>query len=381
MMSASEASTLQPNTPVQRSPPVANTSKVPLLGEGFQESKSVAVPLSTENSDLEHERTNTTSGGGKHGKRRLFGFGKKKDDNKSKVKEKFEPASNMDIGIAQTQMAAPVPQRAPLQNTSPQRSSQHYPVPSSPQRNLSSSSPRVVSPAGSQIFERDVQESSSLPPNSPAIPSHIQTENHIPPVLDASSEAITNNNLDPDSVEIVMHSSHQPAAVTVTGIGSSEPTGGNWADELVAHPDKDDAASNYGALDSADVRRLSFISFSDIVQSEHAEHTGGRDSIYAGGLNTLSSGVRSPSPVRSPVSSQGFNTSPPTSKSASIMGVDMSPRSKALGSPTSMHGNGELTIETMAQTIRRTGSGDLSGVRSQPLSPASPDGFSDRAFR
>jgi hypothetical protein len=223
-------------------------------------------------------------------------------------------------------------------------------------------------------------------PNSPAIPSHIQTENHIPPVLDASSEAITNNTLNPDSVEIVMHYSHQPAAVTVTGVGSSESTAGTWADDLIAHPDKDDAASNYGALDSADVRRLSFISFADVVQSEHAEHAGSRDSIYVAGLISMSSAAinRSPSPVRSPVSSQGFGTSPPTSKSASVKGVELSPSRKPLGSPASTHAptnGGELTIETMSQALRRTGSGDLSGGRSQPMSPASPDGLSDRSFR
>merc|ERR1711939_391135 len=109
-----------------------------------------------------------------------------------------------------------------------------------------------------------------------------------------------------------MHSSHQPAAMNVAGMGNLESTGGNgtWADDLVAHPDKDDAASNYGALDSTDVRRLSFISFSDIVQSEHAEHAGSRDSIYVAGLSSLSSGNnRSPSPIRSPVSSQGFSAS------------------------------------------------------------------------
>jgi hypothetical protein len=204
--------------------------------------------------------------------------------------------------------------------------------------------------------------------------------------LDASSEAITNSKLDPDTVEIVMHSSHQPAAVTVTGIGSSEHTAGTWADDLIAHPDKDDAASNYGALDSTDVRRLSFISFSDIVQSEHMEHAGSRDSIYIAGLSSLSSGNynRSPSPVRSPVSSQGLGTSPPTSKSASIKGFELSPRAKALGSPLLNHSpptGGELTIETMSQALRRTGSGDLSGVRSQPLSPSSPDGLSDRSFK
>lgn len=382
-MSASESSTLQPNTPVPGQQ-TTNTSKVPLLGEGFQESTGRPVSKSVESSDTEADAGDGT-GDGTRGKRMLFGFGKKKkDDDKLKGKKKNDSVTTAPTGHADTPIAQPIPQRAPAR-TSPSRTSQHpYQVPASPQRNLYSSSPRIVSPAGSQIFERDVQETSLPVPNSPAIPSHIQRENHIPPVLDASSEAITNRTLDPDSVEIVMHSSHQPAAVTVTGVSSSEPAG-HWADELIAHPDRDDAASNYGALDSTDVRRLSFISFSDIVQSEHMEHAGNRDSVYVAGLSSLSSpGYRSPSPVRSPVSSQGLGTSPPTSNSASVKGVELSPRAKALGSPLLNHSpptGGELTIETMSQALRRTGSGDLSGVRSQPLSPSSPDGLSDRSFK
>jgi hypothetical protein len=360
-----------------------NTSKIPLLGEGFQESTNSPVSKSTDSSDVEEEDGETTGEVGKLGKRRLFGFGKRKDDDKMKTKRKGDVPAAVTAGNAITPIAQPIARRGLPQSSSPPRSIPNHPyqLPASPQRNLYSSSPRIVSPAGSQIFERDVQESSLPVPNSPAIPSHIQTENHIPPVLDASSEAITNKQLDPDSVEIVMHSSHQPAAVAVTGIGSMEPTGGNWADDLLAHPDKDDAASNYGALDSTDVRRLSFISFSDIVQSEHMEHAGSRDSIYVAGLSSLSSGHnRSPSPVRSPVSSQGFGTSPPTSKSASVKGVEFA----GLGSPVSTHipvNGGELTIETMTQALRRTGSGDLSGFRSQPMSPSSPDGLSDRSFR
>ncbi|KUJ15776.1 uncharacterized protein LY89DRAFT_538210, partial [Mollisia scopiformis] len=379
-MSASEASTLQPNTPVPPASQTSSTPKIPLLGEGFQESTKKTVPRSADSSDVECDEDDVTGEGAKHGKRRLFGFGKKKEADKMKERKKtdFPPAKV--AASSNAPLAQPIARRLPLQNASPPRSipNNPYPSPGSPHRVLYSSSPRIVSPAGSQIFERDVQESAILVPNSPAIPSHIQTENHIPPVLDASSEAITNNEIDPDTVEIVMHSSHQPAAVTVTGVGNAEPMGGMWADDLVAHPDKDDAASNYGALDSTDVRRLSFISFSDIVQSEHAEHAGSRDSIYVAGLSSLSSQHnRSPSPVRSPVSSQGFGTSPPTSKSASIKGFDMSPRGKPLGSPISTQAplsGGELTIETMTQALRRTGSGDLSGVRSQPLSPSSPDG-------
>jgi hypothetical protein len=385
-MSASEASTLHANTPVPAAQALSNTSKVPLLGEGFQETTKTSTSKSTDSSDAEEDVDETGGEGVKQEKRGLFGFGKKKQDDKTKGKKKNNLAPIVNLGNSTTPIAQPIARRIPVQNSSPPRSHPDYPyhTSTSPQRNLYSSSPRIVSPAGSQIFERDVQDDTLPGPNSPAIPSHIQTENHIPPVLDASSEAITNNELDPDTVEIVMHSYHQPAAVAVTGVGM-EPIAGNWADELVAHPDKDDAASNYGALDSTDVRRLSFISFSDIVQSEHAEHAGSRDSMYVAGLSTLSSGYnRSPSPVRSPVSSQGFGTSPPTSKSASVKGVELSPRGKALGSPILTHPpltGGELTIETMSQALRRTGSGDLSGVRSQPLSPSSPDGLSDKSFR
>jgi hypothetical protein len=385
-MSASEASTLHANTPVPAAQAPSNTSKVPLLGEGFQETTRTSTSKSADSSDAEEEVDDAGGEGVKQEKRGLFGFGKKKQDDKAKGKKKNNLAPIVNLGNSTTPIAQPIARRIPVQNSSPPRSHPDYPyhTSTSPQRNLYSSSPRIVSPAGSQIFERDVQDDTLPGPNSPAIPSHIQTENHIPPVLDASSEAITNNELDPDTVEIVMHSYHQPAAVAVTGVGM-EPIVGNWADELVAHPDKDDAASNYGALDSTDVRRLSFISFSDIVQSEHAEHAGSRDSMYVAGLSTLSSGYnRSPSPVRSPVSSQGFGTSPPTSKSASVKGVELSPRGKALGSPILTHPpltGGELTIETMSQALRRTGSGDLSGVRSQPLSPSSPDGLSDKSFR
>jgi len=238
-----------------------------------------------------------------------------------------------------------------------------------------------VSPAGSQIFERDVQE--HFIPNSPAVPSHIATEDYIPPVLDASSEAITDDHLNPDSVEIVTHSHHLPAAVNVTGVPAySETASTSWLDELQSmadRADRDDAASNYGSLDTTDVRRLSFISFADVVQAEQSSHAGpaeSRDSIHLAGLTSLSSmGMnRSPSPIRSPVSSQGPGTSPPTSKSGSIRGLETSPSRKPLGSPTSTHynlalGASEINVETMSQALRRTGSRDLTGVMSLPISP------------
>jgi hypothetical protein len=256
------------------------------------------------------------------------------------------------------------------------------------------STPRLASPAGSQIFERDVQESTILIPNSPAIPSHIQTENHIPPVLDASSEAITDTHLDPDSVEIITHASHQPVALTVAGsVPPLSPSsalaydGASWADELASSfAEREaafigsmgaDSASNYGSLDTTDVRRLSFISFADVVQGEQhqqyqQQHSPSRrDSMHLVGLTSLASvgmANRSPSPIRSPVSSAGAG-SPPTSQSGSVKGFDMSPPRKPVHTSSAPLVTGELAIETMTQALRRTGSGDLSGVRSLATSP------------
>ena len=244
-------------------------------------------------------------------------------------------------------------------------------------------STRVVSPAGSQIFERDVQETvSTVLPASPAIPSHIQTENHIPAVLDASSEAITDKDLNPDTVEIVMHSSHQPAVMTVTGMGSSEATSTHWSDELAAHPDKDDATSNYGAFDNTDVRRLSFISFADVVQSEQAEHfNNSREPAQAASLTGRSSTHRSPSPIRSVGSAQVGGASSPASKSACVKGEELlsGGSGRLVASPTLSvqtpppHAPpSELTIETMSQALRKSRSGDLAGAKSQTMSPTSP---------
>ncbi|KAK7749191.1 hypothetical protein SLS62_008372 [Diatrype stigma] len=308
-------------------------------------------------------------------KRSLFGFGKKKTEEKTASK-----GSKSHVG-----QSSPSPTQATIQ-TSPRRSATGSPIqidsprraPSSPGRSaIYSTSPHVRSPAGSQIFERDVQESTALP-TSPAVPSHIQTEDYIPPVLDASSEAITDDHLNPDTVEIVTHTSHQPAGSAVTGTTPFDSAAASWAEDLAAFADKEESASNYGSLDSADVRRLSFISFADVVQAEHGPPSavaGSRESMHLAGLTSLSSlsAGRSPSPIRSPVSSQGGETSPPNSNSGSVKGFSMSPVRRPLGSPTSTEHNllasGELNIETMSQALRRTGSTDLSTHRSLPISP------------
>ena len=357
------------------------TSSVPVLGEGFQER------VQNFEGKVAADGSESTEIDSKTGKRRFWGLGKKKEDNKAKKKRESAlagavststPTPGRDIRPASHLIdVSSVPSLA-------KTTSYPYASPSSPARNLHSSSPVPPSPASSQIFERHVQEESLAIGGQAPVPGHITTENHIPPVLDASTEAITNDELDPDNVEIVMHSAHQPAAVTVTGIASSEATGMSWPDDLVAHPDAEDAASNYGALDSADVRRLSFISFADVVHAEHADHSG---SLATGMISPVVSHNRSPSPVRSPLSSQGLGGSPDLSNAHLIKTSETSPNrgGMSLGSPYPGHSppsGGELTIETMRQALRKTGSGDLSGARSAPLSATGgEDGNIEHPFK
>ncbi|KAL2353391.1 hypothetical protein BJ546DRAFT_1027293 [Cryomyces antarcticus] len=268
-------------------------------------------------------------------------------------------------------------------SASPGRTSHSFPAPASPTRHFRSPSPRLRSPGSSQIFERNVQESTLSAELSPAIPHHIQTEDQIPAVLEASSLAITDTHLNPDDVEIVQHSAHQPAAVTIAeGAHSSESVPFSSLDDLSVHHGFDDSASNYGALDPTDPRRLSFISFADVVLAENAE--GHRDSVHVMSFPSKSPSIhanRSPSPVRSPPAAH----SPPHSRPTSVRGLEAS-SVRAPGSPmSSTHSppiHGELTIETMRQALRKTRSGDLSGARSQPMSAISlEDSAADQHFR
>lgn len=281
----------------------------------------------------------------------------------------------------------------------------------------SATHPRL-STSNSQIFERNVQEqanSSLPPPKSPAIPAHIQTENHIPAVLEASSIAITDEKCGVDEVEIVMHSMHQPAVSVVApphSTASSSPTydthqhrrqspspaGDNAVDELASAGHSGDGCSPYGSISSgaaaaADKRRLSFISFADVVQAEYAEHMempnsslssvnnpsplGGSPQLSPAdretGISTINEtlGHRSPSPIRLGSSPSGNSASGSVQRTLSAKSSASSP-SRSNTSDLGMD-RGELTIETMRQALRKTGSGDLSG--STGRNPASPPSF------
>jgi hypothetical protein len=320
-----------------------------------------------------------TAKSGSLSKRRLFGFGKKKDGDKTTGTDRGPTSSPefKDSNMSTQPISPLVSPSGRHASVSPHGSPQPRGSITSPR--YRSASPALRSPASSQIFERNVQEGAISGELSPAIPAHIQTEDHIPPVLEASSLAITDDHLNPDEVEIVMHAAHQPASAAVAGSNAGDSMHSPMQEEmpaaasaiLPASPqDADETASNYGALDTTDVRRLSFISFADVVQSEHVAESN-RDSVHLMSLSSTAAN-RSPSPVRSPASSHGRAASPPTSGAASTHGMDSSQtKTGAPRLPSPPTGN-ELTIETMRQALRKTGSGDMSGTVSPPMSAGSP---------
>ncbi|KAI4186542.1 MAG: hypothetical protein L6R41_003416 [Letrouitia leprolyta] len=387
----------QPNAPTLSTgddPHGSRASSTPLLGEGFSEYTTKPTPDSA-GSDREQETANSSELDSKTGKRRFWGLVKKKDDGKMKGKREAAIAGqsatvNTPASAVQVVPPAGSPRRANVASP-PIPTSHPYGTPNSPVRKMSSGSPHIPSPASSQIFERNVQEDGLATAASPAIPSHITTENHIPPVLDASSVAITDDHLNPDRVEIIMHSAHQPAAASITNSSINEPTPSLSQEEPPAHHEVDETASSYATLDAADVRRLSFISFADVVHAEHAaDHASGRESVPPSGaasIAPLAAGHRSPSPIRSPLSSHTFSGSPPLGGPSSSSNLDTSPQrgGRSLVSPVPGHSpptTGELTIETMRQALRKTGSGDLSGARSQPISAVGGDeGVTEAALK
>lgn len=389
---------------------------------------SSGAPLIPE--DQRQEVLTTEERDPKTGKRRIFPL-----SNKKKVQEEeigSEPGTatrNMDAAapmMPSTQAAVQAmrpasPFKQDLKSTGAQ------PIPISPARNpypntmaaaaspsrLRSSSPRLVSPASSEIFERNVQEpvpiSTLQNELTPAhIPTHVLTEDHIPPALEASAEAITSEKLNPDEVEIVTATSHQPAAASVlegstshadlASLNSpappslhqegSEPGSLTQASGFLPPPGTEEEATNsYGALDPNDVRRLSFISFADVVQSEHqhpaapVEMVGSRDSLHIGSIPNLHERAGSPRSLSSGVVTPPLGTS---NINPMAINTEQSPVRSAVGSPVAGAGVGahsELTIETMRQAVRKTASGDLSGVRSTGMSPVASDEGSFRESR
>ncbi|KAF2485300.1 hypothetical protein BDY17DRAFT_293278 [Neohortaea acidophila] len=355
-------------------------------------------------------------GKGAGGKRRFFGLGKKKDGDKAgdmaTTTTPPPPTAAAPSSAAQT-TPSPAPRTTTTSTLQPLPSpSRTNPYPAgiavSPSRLRSASPARRHSPASSEIFERNVQDPAEIAQLhgelDPAhIPSHVITEDRIPPALEASAQAITQE-LNPDEVEIVTSASHQPAAAAVLDPSASQAdlashfgaAGGGPLSAVTSHDSGDmpgqssihhsgilpaapllsheeDGASTYGQLDPTDVRRLSFISFADVVQSEH-QHQAGDPATAAGG-STFPHLAAATSHGSRPRAGSPLASSPPLNASVPASAVSGLATPPALGSPSAGGGagggyhehspspptHGELTIETLRQAVRKTASGDLSG--------------------
>ncbi|RDW87200.1 uncharacterized protein DSM5745_03842 [Aspergillus mulundensis] len=286
----------------------------------------------------------------------------------------YDSHSTMTPGVTRPKLLTLSPSNSSI--SSPRGRTPHR-TPPSPGRTAQRSPLQANSPA-SLIFERSVQEDILLPQTSPSIPSHIRTENHIPPVLEASSAAITDNGLDPESVEIITRNIHHPATAA---FHAEHPLQSHSSNSAMNIDDSEEIPTANQGLEANDIRRLSFISFADVINAENAETSEyplSNESCHraSGSPNPSARAYRnmSPSSLHSPTSSHGFGTSPPTSISASFNGLELSPNRGVRGAesplfaaqrPASPSFGGDLNIETMGQALRRTGSGDLGAFRNQ----------------
>src|SRR5271155_1865771 len=153
-------------------------SSVALLpGDSARPAGASGLPSDHTSSEATESTDNTT----KPRKRDFWKLGKKTDDEKLKHKDKTLSAINAPAPKPSTAYITPI---SALRPSSPMRhqeathvsaSPRSYPyaMSASPGQGLFSSSPRLHSPASSQIFERDVQEDVVSSQASPQIPSHI----------------------------------------------------------------------------------------------------------------------------------------------------------------------------------------------------------------
>ena len=183
------------------------------------------------------------------------------------------------------------------------------------------------------------------------IPPHLATENYIPAVLSASSIAITDGSIDPDNVEIAVLTSHQPLASQGAHHHhrASDVSLAPEITEDLAPPSTSHSSHSLSGFPT-DKRRLSFISFSDIVQAETAD--------------LLDSTILSPQAVNGG-GFQAVNVMDQVGISSiqeTLVRRSPSPMGRGASPHRGLRDRGErdgVLVETMGQALRKTGSGDL----------------------
>ncbi|KAK6337560.1 hypothetical protein TWF730_002957 [Orbilia blumenaviensis] len=279
-------------------------------------------------------------------RRSFFSFGKKKQPNSEDSSKNSSAVAIPPITTISPPETKSTDTNSTTSPVSPVRSS-HF----GSQRRSKAGSPRLST---SSIFERNVQDP-SLPPGSPSIPTHFSTENHIPAVLEATSLAITDSSVDPDRVEIVSSTSHHPV------LPHPETYSNPWAEESAHSGDESIGHGYTSSLASADKRRLSFISFADVVQAENEQASHSSTNLESSQISksTVSHANREPSlrsnsPIRTPP--QVPHSPPGTGLGLSDFSME---KDMSIPAPSAAGHHSEVTVETLSQALRKHGSTDL----------------------
>ncbi|KAK9240378.1 hypothetical protein V1525DRAFT_228807 [Lipomyces kononenkoae] len=203
---------------------------------------------------------------------------------------------------------------------------------------IATSPPRVSSPASSMIFERHVQDPVLTPSG---VPSHHHSENLIPPVLAASCEALTDESVDPDEVEVVSitrpysNSIHRTnSALSLASIASSVPSL-----PPMSPKSSSSAALSTGPAPAAanTTHRLSFYTYADVVHDAMAPTD-----------EQLPSPLELPTPDANASHRALFPSSTDTNAESEVSSPVI---------PDSAHVNGQqqyVTVTTLGEAIRRT---------------------------
>lgn len=284
------------------------------------------------------------------------------------------------------------------------------------------------SPASSMIFERSVQDIHSMEINN-KIPLHHSNDDFIPPVLDASTEALTNKDVDPELVEVLSLrptvartlsfsdssspisnalglSLASPDPPTLSPIGSVSrkdsfvsvygDSASNFAVALPPNPPFAPKSPSYGTSMSSsalaslagmspsrnlqrasipnfghkkDGRVLSFCSFADLVNSEHASNVSpsiggavvppsspGASTVTSPIIPTTQDNLGSPTMSTSPIRSQNSSASIHDSYSNPLFPNRLRTSTSRFSLAPSDAGDFEaaaLDITSLGETLRR----------------------------
>ncbi|KAK9322052.1 hypothetical protein V1517DRAFT_151612 [Lipomyces orientalis] len=201
------------------------------------------------------------------------------------------------------------------------------------------SSPRVSSPASSMIFERQVQDPVLTASD---VPSHHHSENLIPPVLAASCEALTDESVDPDEVEVISVARPYSNSIHRTNSSVSLASQASMAPSFQPVSSKSSSSTSPSSAppptSGSSTHRLSFYTYADVVHDALAP----ADENLPQSLS------------QDPASQDGKPPRPLLSLTATNMTGEANPASPVLSDSVSVNSQQHfVTVTTLGEAIRR----------------------------